>query len=138
MKWIAHIFALLVGGFFIYAGVGKIAAPVDFYAAILNYRLIGAELAWLVAMFLPWLEVFAGLALIWPKLRNGGLVWLTSMLLVFVAALISALARGLDIECGCTGSGGNSVMYTLIQDGFLLAIILCIYLFGRKSQQTSS
>ncbi|WP_309397628.1 MauE/DoxX family redox-associated membrane protein [Cerasicoccus maritimus] len=134
MKLIAHILAVALGGFFIYAGVGKIAAPVDFFESILNYQLVGAELAWLVAMFLPWLEVLAGAALIWPKLRCGGLLWIGGMLLVFIVALITALVRGLDIECGCTGTGGSSVTYTLIQDIFLLAAIVAICLLDRKPQ----
>jgi hypothetical protein len=61
----------------------------------------------LVAILLPWVEAVAGLfvlAGIW--LREAALV-ITSMTVLFLGVITSALARGLNIECGCFGTVGG-------------------------------
>lgn len=138
MKWVSHMLCLLVGGFFTWTGVVKIAAPVDFFQNVLNYQLIGADLSWWVAMFLPWLEVFAGLGLMLPATRKGGLFWLAGMLAVFIAALLSALMRGLDIDCGCTGGSGTSVTFALVRNGFLLAALAGVFFIDKLCLRKTS
>src|ERR1700722_19413154 len=56
-----------------------------------------------LAFYLPWLEIFCGLALIFRFLYRGGLSLLTVLVLVFIGATVAAKARGLDITCGCFG-----------------------------------
>ena len=36
------------------------------------------------------------------------------MLIVFIAATFSAMARGLDIDCGCTGQQGSTNPWEII------------------------
>lgn len=98
-----HAVRLLVGGVFIYAGYVKIIDPSGFAKNIYQYQLLpNNQLVNLTALFLPWLEVVCGLALIIaPRLRRGASVWIIGMLMVFTAAVIISLARGLDISCGC-------------------------------------
>ena len=57
-------------------------------------------------------------------LRAGGLLVLNASLLAFLAAILSAWARGLDIQCGCFGGGaGTSSHVELIaRDVALLAL----------------
>ncbi|WP_309382432.1 MauE/DoxX family redox-associated membrane protein [Cerasicoccus frondis] len=138
MKAFAHVLAICVGGFFIWTSVGKIADPVEFYRSILNYQLLGERMAWWVALFLPWLEVFAGLGVMPPFTRKGGLFWLVAMLTVFITALLSALARGLNIDCGCTGGAGSSVTFALVRNCFLLAALTGVYLLDIKSHKKIS
>ena len=104
LNWLLRF---LVGGAFVLAGVLKIAAPAKFAIDVSNYRLLPHELINLVAIVLPWIEVVAGgfvLAGIW--LRASALL-ITSMTVVFFLAIVSALARGLNIECGCFGTVGG-------------------------------
>lgn len=98
-----HAVRLLVGGVFIYAGYVKIIDPSGFAKNIYQYQLLpNNQLVNLTALLLPWLEVVCGLALIIaPRLRRGASVWIIGMLMVFTAAVIISLARGLDISCGC-------------------------------------
>jgi putative oxidoreductase len=98
---------LLVGGAFVFAGVLKIADPAKFAVDVANYRLVPH--AWInpVAILLPWIEVTAGafvLAGIW---RRAAALVITGLTVVFFAAIVSALARGLNIECGCFGTVGG-------------------------------
>lgn len=137
-KLVGHILSLLVGGYFLWAGVTKLSAPADFFQNILNYQLVGEGIAWPLALYLPWLEIVAGLALIWPRLRIGGLIWLGAMLLVFQAGLVSAWLRGLDIDCGCVGSGGSSVVFALVRNTVFLVMLAGIAFVGALRQSKQS
>ena len=125
LNWILR---LLVGGAFVFAGALKIADPAKFAVDVSNYRLVPHELINLVAILVPWIEVTAGsfvLAAIW--LRAAALV-ITSLTVMFFAVIVSALARGLNIECGCFGTvGGKHVgLVNLAIDStlFFLAALL--------------
>ena len=121
---INRMLRLVVGGTFIAAGVLKIADPANFAVAVGNYRLLPNALINLVAITVPWIEVAAGalvLAGIW--LRAAALV-ITAMTTMFAIVILSALARGLNIECGCFGTiGGQHVgLVNLAIDGTLLGL----------------
>ena len=63
----------------------------------------------LLAIYLPWLEILSGVAVIVRRLHLGALTTIAALMLVFTAALTSAWARGLDIECGCFGRKKESI-----------------------------
>lgn len=118
------ILRLLVGGAFVFAGVLKIADPAKFALDVGNYRLVPHELTNLVAILVPWIEAAAGafvLAGIW--LRAAALV-ITSLTVMFFFVIVSALARGLNIECGCFGTvGGQHVgLINLAIDAILFSL----------------
>ncbi|MGB8166407.1 MAG: MauE/DoxX family redox-associated membrane protein [Chthoniobacteraceae bacterium] len=95
---------LLVGGIFIYAGALKAVETQDFARDIQHYSIIPwSDLILLLAVYLPWVEIFAGLAVVFRCVYLGGLVAIAGMMLIFTGALTSAWARGLDISCGCFG-----------------------------------
>jgi len=103
MKIIWRILDLIVGGIFVSAGVLKLIEPVQFGLDIDNYKLLPWFVSVRLAFYLPWLEVFCGLALVFRLFYRGGLSILTALILVFIGATIAARARGLDITCGCFG-----------------------------------
>lgn len=104
MKVMTFIFALAFGSLFLWSGVGKIKDPISFAEAVRNYRLIGDPWAAAAAHLIPWLEIFAGGAVMWDRMRQGAAALLTLLLFGFTLAIISAWIRGLDITCGCFGS----------------------------------
>lgn len=121
LNWILRI---LVGGAFIVAGVLKIASPDKFAGDISNYRLLPHILINLVAILLPWVEVVAGfVVIIGPWVRAGAVVIL-AMTVMFFTVITSALARGLNIECGCFGTvGGKHIgLVNLAIDSTLLCL----------------
>jgi putative oxidoreductase len=103
MKFAWRILDLIVGGVFIYAGVLKVLDPVQFGIDIDNYKTLPWFITARFAFYLPWLEIFCGLALIFRFLYRGGLSILSALTLIFIGATIAAKARGLDITCGCFG-----------------------------------
>lgn len=95
---------LVVGGVFVVAGGLKAMHPAEFAVAVGHYRLLPLAGDNLVALTLPWVEVTAGLfvlAGVW--LRAAALV-IALLTAGFMVAILSALARGLNIECGCFGT----------------------------------
>ena len=92
---------LFVGGLFVYASLDKIAHPDAFARIVFNYHLVSAPLINIFALFLPWVELGAGLFLIigvWPRASAMVLVTLT---LVFIVALSVNWFRGVNLDCGC-------------------------------------
>ena len=103
----------VIGSVFIYAGVLKALDPVQFAADVDNFRLLPHALSCAVGVYLPWLEILAGAAMIFGIWRAGASVLLGGMLMIFFIALSSAWARGLDIRCGCFGLASNKSYYPL-------------------------
>src|SRR2546423_15189832 len=101
MKFMWRIIDLVVGGIFVYAGVLKVLAPVQFGLDIDNYKTLPWFGSVRLASYLPWLEIFCGLAIIFRFLYRGGLSILTALIALFIGATIPATMRGLDITCGC-------------------------------------
>ena len=103
MKIFWRILDVLVGGIFIYAGALKALDPVQFANMIDNYKMLPWFVSVRLAFYLPWLEIFCGLTVIFQFLYRGGLSILTALIAVFIGATVAAEMRGLDITCGCFG-----------------------------------
>ncbi|MBA4378692.1 MAG: hypothetical protein C0395_08610 [Gemmatimonas sp.] len=102
--WMDLLLRFLVGGTFVYASFDKILDPAGFAQSIAHYRLAPAWLLHPMAMLVPWLELVAGGAMILGFARRGAAWLVILMLAMFMAAIGSAMARGLDISCGCFGT----------------------------------
>ncbi|PYL18670.1 MAG: DoxX family protein [Verrucomicrobia bacterium] len=138
MKFFWRIVDLIVGGIFVYAGVVKVLDPVQFANDIDNYKTLPWFVSVRLAVYLPWLEIFCGLALIFRFLYRGGLLILTALILVFIGATIAAKARGLDITCGCFGHASKNWNFSthLVLD--LLILLAAVVLFSRVRRTETS
>ncbi len=131
---------LLLGGIFVYASLDKIAHPAAFAKDVYNYQILPDVLVHLVALALPWMELFLGLCLITGFWLPGAVLSANGLLLVFVGALAFNAARGLDVHCGCfsTGSEGPALAthWVLLRDGLFLAVALVLFysvFFARRA-----
>lgn len=88
-----------------YAGVVKALDPGQFALDLGGYRLIPAGGTRLLALYLPWVEILCAASLLLRPLRAGAWLIAIALSLGFVVFLGSAWARGLDVSCGCFGSG---------------------------------
>jgi len=124
MKILAKLMHLVFGGVFVYAGVSKAWNPQAFLDDVRSFDLLGDPWAAWLAMGLPWLEIFAGLAVITGVLRRGGLLVLNGALVGFLGAIALSWHRGIDIRCGCFGSAEASSNYVelILRDVLLLAL----------------
>ena len=98
-----RILDFAVAGIFIYAGALKALDPVQFASDIDNYKILPWPVSVALAFYLPWLEIFCALGLVFRFLYRGALSILSASIVVFTLATIAAKVRGLDITCGCFG-----------------------------------
>lgn len=114
---------------FLAAGILKLINPKDTLDSILRYQMLPYPLAWAGAIYLPWIEIIPAIALWTPSYQRASLLWLLTLMILFVSALTTALIRGLDISCGCFGEifGSPSLSYALVRNIALLAIIILLF-----------
>jgi uncharacterized membrane protein len=114
---------------FLAAALPKIADPGSLMAAIQNYHLVPWAASEHLAYILPWCELFGAIALWIPRYRAAAPLLLAGLLSAFLAALIAAKVRNLDISCGCFGSvnAANSVAKQIRLDLLLLAGALLLF-----------
>ncbi|MEM9018065.1 MAG: MauE/DoxX family redox-associated membrane protein [Verrucomicrobiota bacterium] len=104
MDKVFFVLRLAFGGLFIFSGVIKLKDPILFAEAVRNYQIIGDPIAPAMALFLPWVEIFAGIAVMLERFVRGGALILVASLIIFTGAIAISWVRGLDITCGCYGS----------------------------------
>lgn len=123
-RWLHRGAVLALAATFLYAGGLKAWAPNEFALAIERYRLVPYQVSVVLALYLPWLEIAAALALFAPALRRAAAGLIALMLLAFCGALASAWVRGIDLACGCFSNsaepsnialhlGGNAILLVL-------------------------
>jgi putative oxidoreductase len=100
--WLHLALRLGLGGFFLYASLDKIAAPAAFARIVYQWQAAGPVPSNLVAVILPWIEALAGVLLIAGLWKREAAAVIAVLLLVFIVAAGSVMARGIDVEnCGC-------------------------------------
>jgi len=126
MRWGKTVLRTAVGGLFVYAGVLKASDPTAFLKSIENYQILPHAAAVAAAFYLPYLEIFCGTGLALKRLQSGALALLGGLMFVFIVALLAAWVRGLDIDCGCFGSGDGTAHYGLaLARDFSILAALC-------------
>ncbi len=123
MIWL--LIRTLVSGLFIVAGLLKLRDAELTIISVYQYQLMSWESAGVLAATLPWIEIAGGVGIWLPKLRLGGATLCLGLTVLFIAALGSAVVRGLDVSCGCFGTSDMHVtaMKRLGEDMVLL--VLC-------------
>ncbi len=128
-KYLLLVIRIILAFVFIYAGAEKISDPEAFAISISNYRLLPIATVNFFAITLPWIELVAGVLLIFgiSVKENAGIIF--SMLLFFTIAIIISLFRGLSIDCGCFGKGSQIGLFKLGENTLMIigSILLMIY-----------
>ena len=144
MKTFWFSLRLAFGALFIFSGVMKLKDPIFFADVVRNYQLIGDPMAPAMALFVPWIEIFAGIAVMLDRFVRGGSFLLTASLVVFTMAIAVSWMRGLDITCGCFGQNEElNYPVKLMQNFVLLAIGIAIWwkaemgAFSKKAGRTA-
>lgn len=98
---------LLLAAVWFVSGIAKASDHVQTEIAVKAYQLLPDSLAVAVAAVLPYLEIAVGvLVLVGLATRLAAILSLL-LLVAFLIGVISAAARGLSIDCGCFGGGGQ-------------------------------
>lgn len=123
---------------FLASAVGKIADPASFADSVAAYRILPNILVNPFAMVLPWVEAFIGLFLINGVAVSGGALLAIALNFVFLVAVVSAMARGLDIECGCFTVAKSKIGWELMARDLILLGMSLILFFGNASEKQGS
>jgi uncharacterized membrane protein YphA (DoxX/SURF4 family) len=135
-RWFLLLLRLVIGGGFLYAGYLKVRDGVAFADSIASFKILPTELINLMAMGLPPLEIILGVMLVtgWRvRVASFGVLVLS---IIFAFALGQALMRGLQVDCGCFGSGKPSTLKTFLALGRdVLLIAASCWLWVREDDQ---
>ena len=114
-SWLELAARWFLGMIFLYASYHKIAAPAQFAKIIYGYYLFPDISINIIAIVLPFLELFSGLALILGIYPRSAALITNGMLLGFIIALSINLIRGQQFDCGCFSFGEGGHTYTVVQ-----------------------
>ena len=135
--WLTLIFRLILGGVLLAAGLLKVTHPAKSAMAVRAYEVLPVTFANFLGYALPWIEVGIALLLILgvavkPAALSGGL-----LMFLFIVAIAQAWARGLTIDCGCFGGGGQvakgetKYLEEILRDTGLVLLALYLMKFPR-------
>ena len=105
--WLGLVFRLVVGGVLLVAGYLKAFNPSKAKMAVRAYEALPIPVANILGVALPWIEIGAGLLLILGVAVRQTAIFSGFLMLIFIIAIAQAWARGLSIDCGCFGGGGQ-------------------------------
>ena len=134
ITWIELAGRWFLGITFIYACTNKILAPDYFAKIIYGYYLFPDFSINLIAIVLPFLELFSGVALLLGIYPRSAALIVNGMLFAFIIVLSINLIRGQEFDCGCFSFGEpgytSSLGQLLIRDLIYFFVGLHILFFG--------
>lgn len=131
--WIGLLFRAVLGGVLLVAGLLKYQHLDKSQMAVRAYELLPISLANVIGIALPFAEIALGILLILGAATRATALLSGALMLAFCIGIAQAWARGLSIDCGCFGGGGQvepgtaNYLPELIRDAGL--VLMAMYLF---------
>ncbi|MBW8173157.1 DoxX family membrane protein [Ornithinimicrobium sp. Arc0846-15] len=97
---------LALGGVLVAAGGIKVVDLDASVRSVVAYDLFSYPIAEFIGITLPIVEISIGLLLLVGLLIRPSAAVGAGLMVIFIAGIASAWARGLTIDCGCFGDGG--------------------------------
>jgi len=107
LPWVGVACRLILAIVWIYAASSKLGRPLTSARAVQAYQIFPFDVAAYIGYALPVLEVILGIVLLIGLFTRFAAIASAVLLVVFIAGIISAWARGLQIDCGCFGGDGT-------------------------------
>jgi uncharacterized membrane protein YphA (DoxX/SURF4 family) len=131
--WTATALRLLLAGVLAVAGALKLPDPAESVRAVRAYRLLPESVVPTIGYGLPLVEIAVAVLLLLGLLTRWAALLAALLLTAFCVGIASAWARGLTIDCGCFGGGGQVAaaqtryLPDLLRDaGLLVAAVLLV------------
>lgn len=105
--WFGLAARLILGGTLIAAGYLKFDELDKSQMAVRAYELLPIPLANFLGIFLPFFEMAVGILLVLGAGVRISAVLSALLMVAFMIGISQAWARGLSIDCGCFGGGGQ-------------------------------
>lgn len=129
--WTAFAMRVAVGGVFLVASVEKIRSPAAFVESIANYQIL-PELSPYAAVTIPAVELLTAVILVLGprRFRVAAAATIAGLLVMFTLALTRAWWIGLNVECGCFGTGSSLIgPFSILRNMLLLASLVLLARF---------
>lgn len=124
---------IIVGYIFLSFGISKLAEPALFAKEISHYDIAPLWSINLIAIFIPWIEILAGLMFLLGVLPKTNSIIIGGLLVFFIIMVASAWARGLNINCGCSQVNPTPVgLKKIIENSISLIMCIIVYLYPTK------
>ncbi|HWS34415.1 MAG TPA: MauE/DoxX family redox-associated membrane protein [Actinoplanes sp.] len=104
--WVSTAARLGLAAVWLVAGGLKVGDLAESARAVNAYQLMSYDTAKVVGAVQPFLEIALGLLLLIGLSTRLTAIISAVLMVVFIAGIVSAWARGLRIDCGCFSSGG--------------------------------
>ena len=131
--WLIVLIRFLLGAIFIYASYDKILDPGKFARDIDNYHIVNMGFENLIALIIPWLELFIGIGLIAGLMVDGASIISGGLMALFILFIFQATLRGFNIECGCGLKEGEMVGWNKILEN--IVFLGASYLVWQRQQK---
>jgi uncharacterized membrane protein YphA (DoxX/SURF4 family) len=119
---------LVLAAIFIYAGYAKLREPWPQFAVSINsFKIV--PLTWLepLAKWVPWAELVLGMWVLSGVQLRWSALTASAVLAFFFAVLIRSYALGIDVDCGCFGSGESHLgPMRLFEEALMLGLALAV------------
>jgi uncharacterized membrane protein YphA (DoxX/SURF4 family) len=133
--WITLLFRLILGGVLLAAGGLKVGHLQKSAMAVRAYEVLPISVANVIGYSLPWIEVGLAIFLILGVFVKQSAMASGALMFIFIIGIAQAGLRGLSIDCGCFGGGGQvaagqtKYLAEIFRDVGLLAIALALTKF---------
>lgn len=128
---------IIVGLMFIIVGIGKISNATEFAKEIGNYGILPEQLLNIAAISVAWIELVVGLFFLFGvEIKSSGLI-IFLLLFVFTSAIVIAMVKGLNINCGCYSNiASQKVGMPKVLENIGMMILVLIVLFSKNEKLT--
>jgi putative oxidoreductase len=127
---------LYLGTIFLLACWHKLLDPAAFAIDIATYQILPLAVINPMGIVLPWVELGAGVMLLVGFRTRAAAMLVTGMMAMFLVAISIAVAKGLDMSCGCFASQGAAEdpisWRTIVRDGTWLLLALYVLSLDRR------
>ena len=122
---------LTIAAVFLIAGIQKLIDPDSFVVLIDSYGLLWEPFLLPIAIVLPVTEIVCGIGIVFRK--KWAVLGIAALTLMFIAILTYGIWMGLDVDCGCFGTGDPEYKaYSGLQSALIKDVVLLLgvgYLF---------
>jgi uncharacterized membrane protein YphA (DoxX/SURF4 family) len=106
-EWVTLAARLILGVTLLVAGALKVTTLDASVQSVRLYRILPWEITAAVGSALPVVEILVGLLLITGTFTRISAAVGSLLMLAFIIGIASVWARGISIDCGCFGGGGE-------------------------------
>jgi uncharacterized membrane protein YphA (DoxX/SURF4 family) len=110
-RWLLIAGRLIIAVIFLYAGFEKVREPwLQFAVSVESFKMVPDSWLEPVSRILPWCEIALGISLIAGILSRWFSLIATGLFAFFLFIGVRASVKGLNVDCGCFGSGHSGAI----------------------------